>query len=97
MDQRQPDQLPAEAIKLLDSELKAKVSAAGDVDKLIKDLDADAFEAFKETGLFDQETAAAFRQHILERRGSGDPEVLYLRFRGQEPTVEALLKRRGWK
>ena len=60
-------------------------------------LDADAFEAFKETSLFDQETAAAFREHILERRGSGDPEVLYLRFRGQEPTVEALLKRRGWK
>ena len=60
-------------------------------------LDADAFEAFQETSLFDQATAAAFRTNILERRGSGDPEVLYLRFRGQEPTVEALLKRRGWK
>jgi peptidyl-dipeptidase Dcp len=60
-------------------------------------LDADAYEAFQENGLFDQETAAAFRTNILERRGAEDPEVLYLRFRGQEPTVEALLKRRGWK
>ena len=60
-------------------------------------LDADAFEAFKETSLFDQETAAAFRTNILERRGSGDPEVLYVRFRGREPSVEPLLKRRGWK
>ncbi len=60
-------------------------------------LDADAFAAFQENGLFDQTTAAAFRTNILERRGAEDPEVLYLRFRGQEPTVEALLKRRGWK
>jgi peptidyl-dipeptidase Dcp len=60
-------------------------------------LDADAFAAFQENGLFDQETAAAFRTNILERRGAEDPEVLYLRFRGQEPSVEALLKRRGWK
>ncbi|MCW8985885.1 MAG: M3 family metallopeptidase, partial [Thermoanaerobaculales bacterium] len=60
-------------------------------------LDADAFEAFQETSLFDQETALAFRTNILERRGAEDPEVLYLRFRGREPTVEALLKRRGWK
>lgn len=60
-------------------------------------LDADAFAAFQENGLFDQATAAAFRTNILERRGAEDPEVLYLRFRGQEPTVEALLKRRGWK
>ena len=60
-------------------------------------LDADAFAAFQENGLFDQATAAAFRTNILERRGAEDPEVLYLRFRGQEPSVEALLKRRGWK
>jgi peptidyl-dipeptidase Dcp len=60
-------------------------------------LDADAFEAFQETSLFDQETAASFRANILERRGAEDPEVLYLRFRGQEPSVEPLLKRRGWK
>ncbi len=60
-------------------------------------LDADAFEAFKETSLFDQETALAFRTNILERGGSEDPEVLYLRFRGQEPSVEPLLKKRGLK
>ena len=60
-------------------------------------LDADAFEAFQETSLFDQETAMAFRTNILERRGAEDPEVLYVRFRGREPSVEPLLKRRGWK
>ena len=60
-------------------------------------LDADAFEAFQENGLFDQETASAFRTNILERRGAEDPEVLYLRFRGRAPSVEPLLKRRGWK
>jgi peptidyl-dipeptidase Dcp len=60
-------------------------------------LDADAFAAFQETSLFDQETAASFRSNILERRGAEDPEALYLRFRGREPSVEPLLKRRGWK
>jgi peptidyl-dipeptidase Dcp len=60
-------------------------------------LDADAFAAFQETSLFDQETAASFRANILERRGAEDPEELYLRFRGREPSVEPLLKRRGWK
>jgi peptidyl-dipeptidase Dcp len=60
-------------------------------------LDADAFEAFKETSLFDRQTAAAFRANILEPVGSEDPEVLYLRFRGREPSVEPLLKRRGLK
>ena len=60
-------------------------------------LDADAFEAFKENGLFDRETAASFRANILEPGGSEDPEVLYLRFRGREPSVEPLLRRRGLK
>jgi peptidyl-dipeptidase Dcp len=60
-------------------------------------LDADAFAAFQETSLFDQETAASFRTNILERRGAEDPEELYLRFRGREPSVEPLLKRRGLK
>ncbi len=60
-------------------------------------LDADAFEAFKETSLFDQATARAFRTHILERGGAEDPEILYVRFRGREPSVEPLLKRRGLK
>jgi len=60
-------------------------------------LDADAFEAFKETSLFDQKTAQSFRENVLERGGTEDPMILYKRFRGAEPTVEALLKRRGLK
>jgi len=60
-------------------------------------LDADAFEAFKETSLFDQKTAQAFRENIVERGGTEDPMVLYKRFRGAEPTVEPLLKKRGLK
>ena len=58
-------------------------------------LDADAFEAFKETSLFDKKTAQAFRKNILEAGGTEDPMTLYKRFRGAEPKVEALLKRRG--
>ncbi|MGB9906622.1 MAG: M3 family metallopeptidase [Candidatus Saccharicenans sp.] len=58
-------------------------------------LDADAFEAFKEKGLFDAETARAFRENILARGGSDDPMVLYVNFRGREPKVEPMLKRRG--
>jgi peptidyl-dipeptidase Dcp len=60
-------------------------------------LDADAFEAFKETSLFDQKTAQAFRENVLKRGGTEDPMVLYKRFRGAEPTVEPLLKKRGLK
>ncbi len=58
-------------------------------------LDADAFEAFKEKGLFDAETARAFRENILARGGSEDPMALYVKFRGREPKVEPMLKRRG--
>ena len=58
-------------------------------------LDADAFEAFKEKGLFDQATAVSFRKNILEKGGSEDPMILYKNFRGREPKVDALLKRRG--
>lgn len=58
-------------------------------------LDADAFEAFEENGLFDQTTATSFRKNILEKGGSEDPMVLYKKFRGREPKVDALLKRRG--
>jgi peptidyl-dipeptidase Dcp len=60
-------------------------------------LDADAFQAFKETSLFDQKTAAAFRKNILERGGTEDPMTLYLRFRGAEPKIDAFLKRDGLK
>ena len=58
-------------------------------------LDKDAFEAFKEHGLFDQATATSFRKNILERGGTEDGMVLYKRFRGREPEVEPLLKSRG--
>ena len=60
-------------------------------------LDADAFEVFKETGLFDQKTAQAFRENILERGGTEDPMTLYKRFRGAEPKIEPLLKRKGFQ
>jgi peptidyl-dipeptidase Dcp len=58
-------------------------------------LDADAFSLFKEKGLFSKEVAAAFRENILEKGGTEHPMVLYKRFRGQEPTVDALLDRSG--
>lgn len=59
-------------------------------------LDADAFEAFKETGdIFNQNVATSFRTNILERGGTDDPKVLYLNFRGKEPGIESLLKNRG--
>ncbi|MCK4754691.1 MAG: peptidase M3, partial [Calditrichia bacterium] len=58
-------------------------------------LDADAFQAFKETGIFDQKTALAYRTHILEAGGTEDPMILYKRFRGVEPKIEPLLERRG--
>ncbi len=58
-------------------------------------LDADAFEAFRETSLFDQETANSFRKNILAAGGTEDPMTLYKRFRGAEPKVEPLLKKRG--
>ena len=58
-------------------------------------LDADAFEAFKEHGIFDPATARAYRKNILEKGGSDDPMKLYVRFRGAEPKLEPLLNNRG--
>lgn len=59
-------------------------------------LDSDAFEAFVETGnIFDKETANAFRKNILEKGGTVDPMKLYVTFRGKEPGVEPLLRKRG--
>lgn len=58
-------------------------------------LDSDAFQAFKEKGLFDQTTAHAFRENILSKGGSEDPMDLYVKFRGKKPDVSALLKKRG--
>ena len=60
-------------------------------------LDADAFSAFEEKGLFDEATATAFRKNILEKGGSDDPMKLYVAFRGQEPSIEPMLKNRGLK
>lgn len=58
-------------------------------------LDADGFEAFKEAGLFDRELADSYRQNILSAGGSEPPMELYRRFRGAEPSIDALLERRG--
>ncbi|MGB2905522.1 MAG: M3 family metallopeptidase [Candidatus Aminicenantaceae bacterium] len=58
-------------------------------------LDSDAFEAFKETSLFDQKTAASLRKNILAAGGTDDPMAMYLRFRGAEPKIEPLLRKRG--
>lgn len=59
-------------------------------------LDCDAYQAFVETGnIFDPELAASFRANILERVGAEDPMTLYLRFRGSEPGIQALLNSRG--
>lgn len=58
-------------------------------------LDADAFSLFKERGIFDRETAQSFRDNILSRGGTEHPAVLYRRFRGQDPTIDALLHRNG--
>jgi len=58
-------------------------------------LDSDAFEAFKENGIFDKKTADAFRMNVLEKGGSEDPMELYKKFRGAEPKLEPMLKNRG--
>ncbi|MCI9606625.1 MAG: M3 family metallopeptidase [Muribaculaceae bacterium] len=58
-------------------------------------LDTDGFELFKEKGIFDPATAASFKKNILEAGGSEDPMQLYVKFRGREPKVDALLRNRG--
>ena len=58
-------------------------------------LDADAFALFQERGIFDQKTATSFRKNILEKGGTEPPMELYKRFRGSEPSIEALMKRDG--
>lgn len=60
-------------------------------------LDADAFAVFKKHGIFDQTTAQSFRENILSKGGTENPMVLYKRFKGGEPTIDALLKRNGIK
>ncbi len=61
-------------------------------------LDADAYEAFRETGdVYDQETARRFREEILERGNTDDAMEMYINFRGREPDIDALLRQRGLK
>ncbi|WP_165041634.1 M3 family metallopeptidase [Dysgonomonas sp. ZJ709] len=60
-------------------------------------LDADAFALFKETGIFNKETARSFQENILQKGNTADPMSLYVKFRGQEPTIDALLERNGVK
>jgi Zn-dependent oligopeptidase len=58
-------------------------------------LDADAFAYFQEKGIFDKEVATKFKENVLSKGGTEQPMVLYKRFRGQEPSPDALLKRAG--
>jgi peptidyl-dipeptidase Dcp len=58
-------------------------------------LDCDAFQAFKEKGIFDRATALSFRKNILEKGGTEEPMDMYLKFRGREPSVGPLLEKRG--
>ena len=59
-------------------------------------LDADAFEAFKETGnIFNQEVAASFKENVLSKGGSEEASVLYRNFRGRDPEPQALMQKLG--
>jgi peptidyl-dipeptidase Dcp len=58
-------------------------------------LDADGFQAFRQAGLFDSDTATRLRNEVFSRGGSVDPMAAYRRFRGSEPKVDALLEKRG--
>ncbi|MDE6468429.1 MAG: hypothetical protein K2L28_05965, partial [Muribaculaceae bacterium] len=60
-------------------------------------LDADAFAFFKQNGIFDKATADSFRRNVLSKGGTENPADLYRRFRGQDPTIDALLIRDGIK
>jgi len=60
-------------------------------------LDADAFEAFKEKGIFNKEVATKFKNEVLAKGGSEHPMTLYKRFRGKAPSVDALLRRSGFQ
>jgi peptidyl-dipeptidase Dcp len=59
-------------------------------------LDNDAFEAFKEKGIFDRATADSYRKNILEKNGIMDAMQMYVNFRGHEPGIEPYLKNKGF-
>ncbi len=91
-------QLPDTCMTVQFSHIMAGGYAAGYYSyKWAEVLDADAFSVFKKHGIFDQKTAQSFRDNILSKGGTENPMVLYKRFRGGEPTIDALLKRNGIK
>ena len=92
------EQLPNTCMTVQFSHIMAGGYAAGFYSyKWAEVLDADAFSVFKKNGIFDKNTAKNFRDNILSKGGTEHPMTLYKRFRGQEPTIEALLKRNGIK
>ncbi len=91
-------QLPDTCMTVQFSHIMAGGYAAGYYSyKWAEVLDADAFAVFKKHGIFDQKTAQSFRDNILSKGGTEHPMTLYKRFRGGEPTIDALLKRNGIK
>ena len=92
------EQLPGTCMTVQFSHIMAGGYAAGYYSyKWAEVLDADAFSVFKRHGIFDPKTAQSFRDNILSRGGTEHPMTLYKRFRGGEPTIDALLKRNGIK
>ena len=91
-------QLPDTCMTVQFSHIMAGGYAAGYYSyKWAEVLDADAFSVFKKHGIFNKETARSFRENILSKGGTENPMVLYKRFKGGEPTIDALLKRNGIK
>ena len=91
-------QLPETCMTVQFSHIMAGGYAAGYYSyKWAEVLDADAFSVFKRNGIFDQTTAQRFRDCILSKGGTEHPMTLYKCFRGQEPTIDALLERNGIK
>ena len=87
-------QLPDTCMTVQFSHIMAGGYAAGYYSyKWAEVLDADAFSVFKKNGIFDRTTAQSFRDNILSKGGTEHPMTLYKRFRGQEPTIDALLER----
>ena len=92
------EQLPETCMTTQFSHIMAGGYAAGYYSyKWAEVLDADVFSMFKKNGIFNRETAWSFRDNILSRGGTEHPMILYKRFRGQEPTIDALLERNGIK
>ena len=91
-------QLPDTCMTTQFSHIMAGGDAAGYYSyKWAEVLDADAFSVFKKNGIFDRKTAQSFRDNILSKGGTEHPAILYRRFRGQDPTIDALLERNGIK